>query len=80
MLEQTAEECAELAQACLKLARIYRKENPTPKSEAHALDDFYEEVADVRICLEELFSSIYVESRVENWEKLKKDRLESRFD
>ena len=27
MLEQTAEECVELAHACLKLARYYRNEN-----------------------------------------------------
>lgn len=30
MLEQCAEECTELAQACLKLARKIRNENPTP--------------------------------------------------
>ena len=30
MLEQCAEECAELGQACLKLARKLRDENPTP--------------------------------------------------
>ena len=32
MLEQTAEECAELAHACLKEARRLRGENPTPKT------------------------------------------------
>ena len=30
VLEQLAEECAELAQAALKMARIERGENPTP--------------------------------------------------
>ena len=30
MLEQMAEEAAELAQAALKLARVLRAENPTP--------------------------------------------------
>lgn len=30
MLEQLAEECTELAKAALKMARIIRKENPTP--------------------------------------------------
>ena len=31
MLEQLAEECTELAKAALKMARIIRKENPTPE-------------------------------------------------
>ena len=31
-LEQTAEECAELAHACLKEARRMQGENPTPKT------------------------------------------------
>lgn len=33
MLEQLAEECTELAKAALKMARIIRKENPTPVTE-----------------------------------------------
>ena len=33
VLEQLAEECVELAQAALKLARKKRGENPTPKNE-----------------------------------------------
>ena len=33
VLEQTAEECAELAHACLKMARKLRGENPTPVAE-----------------------------------------------
>ena len=32
LLEQLAEECSELAQAALKLARLERGENPTPKA------------------------------------------------
>lgn len=36
LLEQAAEEAAELAQACLKLARVYRGENPTPVTEEKA--------------------------------------------
>lgn len=32
VLEQLAEECTELAQSALKLARKIRGENPTPKS------------------------------------------------
>lgn len=33
LLEQLAEECSELAQAALKLARLERGENPIPKTE-----------------------------------------------
>lgn len=51
VLEQLAEECAELGQAALKLARILRKENPTPTKEPDAVEHFREEVADVRVVL-----------------------------
>ena len=37
MLEQLAEECTELAKAALKMARIIRKENPTPVTEKEAI-------------------------------------------
>ena len=50
LLEQAAEECAELGKACLKLARILRGENPTPVTEAEAIDNF-EEAADVVLSL-----------------------------
>lgn len=43
LLEQLAEESAELAQAALKMARKIRNENPTPKSR--------EEIADVELCI-----------------------------
>lgn len=54
LLEQAAEEAAELAQACLKLARIYRGENPTPVTEEKAIAKFKEEAADVYLCLSAL--------------------------
>lgn len=50
-LEQLAEESAELAQAALKLARILRKENPTPKKFGEGFHAFQEELADVRLCI-----------------------------
>lgn len=50
LLEQLAEECTELAQAALKLARIHRGENPTPVHMAEAVDELCEEVADVMLC------------------------------
>jgi NTP pyrophosphatase (non-canonical NTP hydrolase) len=51
-LEQCAEECSELAQACLKLARKLRGENPTPKDESVLYASLEEEIADVYLCLE----------------------------
>lgn len=47
VLEQLAEESAELAQAALKFARKLRDENPTPKSEEECLQDLLKELADV---------------------------------
>ena len=51
VLEQLAEECAELAKAALKLARIDRNENPTPVTETEAMDNLIEEIADVQLCI-----------------------------
>lgn len=51
LLEQTAEECCELAQACLKMARKLRDENPTPKSIEDIRENLIEEMADVELCL-----------------------------
>lgn len=53
MLEQLAEECAELGQAALKMARVLRKENPTPVTEAEARKAIIEEMADVINCMDE---------------------------
>lgn len=50
LLEQMAEECCELAQACLKMARKLRDENPTPKSIEDIRDNLIEELADVLLC------------------------------
>jgi len=63
MLEMLAEESAELAQAALKLARKYRGENPTPKSEMECIDRLTEETADVTLILEQL-KGIISEERV----------------
>lgn len=54
LLEQLAEECNELSQSALKLARKLRGENPTPKTAEEILENFQEEVADVQLCLGEL--------------------------
>lgn len=47
LLEQLAEEAAELAQAALKCARVLRGENPTPITLAQARDSITEEFTDV---------------------------------
>lgn len=49
LLEQLAEESAELAQAALKMARKIRNENPTPKSRADCVANLQEE--NVELCI-----------------------------
>lgn len=51
ILEQAAEECSELSQALLKLARILRNENPTPITELTAIQNIIEELSDVALCM-----------------------------
>lgn len=48
VLEQCAEELAELTQAALKMARKLRGENPTPMTHAQAAEHLHEELGDVR--------------------------------
>lgn len=54
VLEQCAEELAELTQAALKMARKLRGENPTPMTHAQAAEHLHEELGDVRLCLKVL--------------------------
>lgn len=49
MLEQLAEECIELAHACLKLARVERGESPTPVTLDEARRKVVEEMADMSV-------------------------------
>lgn len=58
LLEQLAEECAELGKAALKLSRILRRENPTPVTHEDAVDALAEESADVSLCLN-LLKEVY---------------------
>ena len=51
MYEQLAEECTELAQAALKMARKLRGENPTPRTKQSILLNVVEEISDVDNCL-----------------------------
>ena len=52
LLAQLAEEATELAQAALKLRRVYDGTNPTPTTYEDALGNLHEEIADVRLLLE----------------------------
>ena len=54
LLEQLAEECTELAHACLKLARKLRAENPTPIKACDLYEAIMSEWADVDVCITEL--------------------------
>ena len=59
LLEQLAEESAELAQAALKMARKLRNENPTPKTHADCVSNLQEEIADVELCISILPAALY---------------------
>ncbi len=68
MLEQLAEECGELAMACLKvghiaqkMARIERNDNPTPKTLEECIEEFHVEAADLEITLEAMMLSPWVQ-------------------
>jgi len=81
MLEQTAEECAELAQACLKYARALRMENPTPKPMHEIIANIEEETADVSLCLTELSrGKLICDSNVMKWMEIKNERIQRRFE
>lgn len=54
MLEQLAEEAAELAKASMKLARVIRHENPTPVTKTQGINQVIEEYTDVIQCAMEL--------------------------
>lgn len=61
MLEQCAEECMELAHACLKMARKMRGENYTPKTEAEILENLKEEYVDVYLCMNSLHDLVFTQ-------------------
>ena len=76
LLAGLAEECCELAQAALKLRRFYDQTNPTPIDEEKATEDFYEEIADVQLYLDQL---IYPKSYIEGIMKRKLKRWKQRL-
>ena len=62
-LEQTAEECAELAHACLKMARKFRAENPTPAAEEEICERIHEELADLMTCVDVLINIPWISTK-----------------
>ena len=81
MLEQTAEECVELAHACLKLARYYRGENKVyGKTEDEMIDNLAEEMADVDICFNEMLMGVGLLKQYNNWFIKKSNRLNKRME
>ena len=79
MYEQLAEECAELAQAALKLARIERGENPTPKTREQAWADFLEETADVELVLAQIPRTMADFDAIRETREKKKQRWKERL-
>lgn len=81
MLEQTAEECVELAHACLKLARYYRGENKVyGRSEEEMLNNIIEEMADVKLCINEILSGFDMFKEFDDWILKKESRLHKRLE
>lgn len=79
-LEQCAEECNELAQVCLKLARKLRNENPTPKSIDDIIINLTEEMADVQVCIDEiLHTEVVTEEKISDVKKSKQHRWRERI-
>ena len=78
LLEQLAEECSELAQAALKMARKRRGTNPTPMTMEECKKRLTEEAADVLCCIKELHSIIDCD-RANELMTIKRDRWEERI-
>lgn len=70
--ELLAEECIELAHAALKMARIKRKENPTPATEEKVKKSIVEEWMDVNICAEDLELPLNLDIYEEKTERFKR--------
>lgn len=76
ILAGLAEECSELAQAALKLRRVFDQKNPTPMSEEDAIEHLYEEIADVKLYCSQLdIPARYISEIMERKEKRWEERL-----
>ena len=63
VLEQTAEECTELAHACLKMARKLRAASPTPAAEAEICERIHEELAALMTCVDVLINIPWIDTK-----------------
>lgn len=74
MLEMLAEELVECAHEAMKLARVKRVENPTPRTEKEVMASLREEWSDVIQCSKELNLDV-------DWNQIemKKRRFEERW-
>lgn len=80
LLEQTAEECTEMAHACLKMARKLRDENPTPMSIESCSEKLTEETADVMLCINTLMESeVLIDDEIDTVIERKQVRWEDRI-
>ena len=79
LLEQLAEECSELAQAALKLARLERGENPTPKAKIDCEAALMEEIADVHLCIGVISTHFECYSKLDDIEISKRERWAQRI-
>lgn len=66
LLAQLAEECAELAQAALKVRRAWGYGTPTPIQPKEAEKVLFEEIADVRACIE-----VWDDTSPEEWDAMR---------
>ena len=88
LLAGLAEECSELAQAALKLRRVFDQTNPTPMGEKEAKERFYEEVADVQLYMTMIdipwnYIKEIATGKQNRWEKRlseRKDRSKTEYD
>lgn len=70
LYEQLAEEAAEMAHAALKMARIWRKENPTPVQWQEGFNRLTEEISDVMLVLDVLGlekDQEIVDQKIDRW-------------
>lgn len=77
LYEQLAEECIELAFACISKARLLRGESPSTKNHEDLDNSINEEVTDVNLCLDVLCKfpnyDIY-DAKLRRWESRLKEK------
>ena len=82
-LEALAEEAAELSQAALKMIRACRfgeTVNPTPLTAEEALENLYEEIADVELAVEVLNVGVIGRGKIDGIKDTKRERWTKRLE